>query len=1071
MRFGVLGPLAVWTADGVPVHVPEAKVRTLLAVLLTEPGRPVPPHVLVARLWPDELPVHPLNALQGKVSHLRRALDRAEPGARALLTSGPAGYRLTPDPAEFDAALFTARATEARAAADPAERARLLTEALGLWRGPAFADLADHPSALAAAAGLTEARLTAEEELAEARLDLGEHHQLLPVLAELTARHPLRQRLAAARLRALYRSGRQDEALHAYAELRHSLAEQLGLDPDPSLTALHQQVLRRDPALLPRPRTAPTVDHLPAPITELIGRDASLAEIGALLTTERLVTLTGPGGIGKTRLALGAARAAGPAHRDGVRLVELASLPPAPASTADTVAEAVLAALRIEDERTTTVSSPGARLHEALRGRELLLLLDNCEHLTEAVAELLGPLLAATPGLRTLLTSQDLIDLDGELPYPVRPLALPADDGLAQVGGSAAARLFLRRSGAALAEENAPAVAELCRRLDGNPLALELAAARARTLGVHGLLARLDDRLGPHSTPLPDQQPDQRLDLLTGSRRGVPDRHRTLRAVIDWSWSLLTPPEQAVLRRLAVTADGCTPRTATALCTGPDVPPEDVPDLLARLVDRSLLTLADRADGPRYGLPESVRAYALEQLAAHGEQAATLDRHLRHFTELALATDPLLRGPEQLRGLAVLDTETGNLRRALAHATTPGAAHPLVHALAWSWVLRCRYAEARRALTAALALGDHPTSAVWLAGFRLLEGGAEADGPHLRELLARHPESPDLPFLTWFLGWAQLGSGDAAESERLIAAALDTATTGTATTDSGSDRWTTAAALSVRARHALGRGDLTGARADGERSSLIFRELGDSWGELQSVFPLATLAEIAGDYRTTTRLHRTGLATAERLGLRTEQAKRLTSLGRTALLTGDLADAHALHEQARRLFAEQGHRAGELNAEVGLALGERRSGDLPAATTRLHHLLTAYGGRAGYAPVTTLLLAELGFAAEQSGDPDTARRHHLDGLAIARTLGDPRAIALALEGLAGTAAATGDHPTAARLLGCAAATRAGVGAPLPPAERTDVDRITTPTRAALGPTLFTTHHTEGTHLPHTALVP
>ncbi|MFB9367020.1 BTAD domain-containing putative transcriptional regulator [Kitasatospora albolonga] len=1050
MRFGVLGPVAAWADDGAPVRVPEAKVRALLAVLLTEPGRPVPPHRLVDHLWPDRLPAHPLNALQGKLSHLRRVLDATEPGARALVHSGPAGYRIDVEGKALDAARFTALTAEARATDRPAERARLLTEALELWRGPAFADFADRPFALAAAAGLDEARLTAEEELAEARIDLGQHRELLPRLADLTTRHPLRQRLCAVRLRALYRSGRQDEALEAYAELRRALADQFGLDPEPSLAALHRQILRRDPTLLPPADTG----NLPAPVSELVGRDGPLAQVRELLAAGRLVTLTGPGGIGKTRLALAAAREAARSHRDGARLVELAAL--APGSDSATVAEAVLAAVGAEAERTDRgrpTPSPTTHLHDALRGRDLLLLLDNCEHLTRAVAELLGPLLAATPGLSALLTSQELLDLEGELPYHVPPLPLPVDDGLAQVGGAAAARLFLRRSGAALDEENAPAVAQLCRRLDGNPLALELAAARARTLGVHGLLARLDRRL------------DQRLELLTGGHRGAPARQQTLRAVIDWSWSLLTPPEQSVLRRLAVTAESCTPRTAAALCAGPDVPAGDVPGLLARLVDRSLLTLADRADGPRYGLLESVRAYALEQLTEHGELAATRDRHLQYFTELALTTGPLLKGRTQARALASLDAESPELRRAVEHATTgrsAAAAHTLVGALAWYWVLRCRYAEARRALTAALALGDHPTTAVWLAGIALLEGGAEADGPHLRELLARHPDTPELPFLTWLLGWAQLGSGDAAESEHLVAAAL---------ASTGADRWTTAAALSVRARHALGRGELPAARSDGERSSRIFGELGDGWGELQNVFPLAALAEIAGDYRTATHLHRTGLATAERLGLRTEQAKRLSSLGRTALLAGDLDEARALHERARLLAVEQGHRSGALNAELGLALGERRAGDPQAATSRLHRLLDAYGGRAGYGPVTTLLLAELGFAAEQSGDQATARRHHLDGLAIARALGDPRAVALALEGLAGTAAATGDHPAAARLLGCAAATRAAVGAPLPSAERTDVDRIGALARAALGAAAFTAHHTEGTLLPHSTLVP
>lgn len=1046
MRFGVLGPLEVWTTDGTAVRIPEAKVRLLLAQLLVRPGRPVSVRRLVDELWGNELPEHPVNALQGKVSHLRRVLERAEPGARALVVSGPAGYRLAVDPATaLDSGLFAALTAEARTAG-PTTRARLLAEALELWRGPAFADFAERSFARGPVTGLTEARLAALEELAESRLELGEHRPLVAELAELVAQHPLRQRLRAAQLRALYRSGRQDEALASYADLRRRLADGLGLDPEAGLTALHQAILRRDPALEPAP-----VRHgnLPAPVSELVGRTDLVTEVQHLLTTGRLVTLTGPGGVGKTRLALASA------SPDGAWLVELAVLPPA--SGQANVAEAVLAALGIPDD--TGPGTPVERLTEALRGRELLLLLDNCEHLVDGVAELLSPLLAAAPGIRVLATSQELLGLSGELALTVPPLTLPTDDGLAEVGRSGAARLFLLRAGAGLADENAAAVAQVCRRLDGIPLALELAAARARTLGVHGLATRLRDLDTLDGA-------DDRLDLLAGGHRDAPARQRTLRAVIDWSWQLLTDAEQAVLRRLAVTADGCPPEAAEAICAGGDVRPAQVTDVLARLVDRSLVVLADRPDGPRFGLLESVRAYAAEQLDQVGEAAATRQRHVRHFTELARYARPLLRGPAQQRWLERLDTESTNLRRAVEYAVTAGAADAalrLVDALSWYWILRCRHGEARRLLTAALALGEHPAADVWLAGFDRLGGGPD----RLQAVLSGYPAAVDptgYAEAAWFLSWIQLGNGGVADGERLAAEALVKFT-------ELDDSWGIAATLSVRARHAMARGDLAALRADGERSSRLFRELGDQWGELQNVFPLAGLAEISGDYRSAARLHRDGLAMAERLGLPTEQTKRLSSLGRIALLAGDLAGARTLHERSRRLAVEQGHRAGELDAEIGLALGDRRAGDLDAAETRLHHLLAAYGGRAGYGPVTTLLLAELGFTAELRGDHPTALAHHLDGLAAARDLGDPRAIALALEGLAGATALTPDHHRATHLLGAAHAARLSVGAPLPPAERTDVDRITTTLRTALGTPAFTTAHTHGTTLTHTDLVP
>ncbi|MER5862025.1 BTAD domain-containing putative transcriptional regulator [Kitasatospora sp. NPDC002040] len=1041
MRFGVLGPPAVWTADGSEVRVPEAKVRLLLAQLLVRPGQPVPAHRLVDELWGDELPEHPANALQGKVSHLRRTLERAEPGARALVVSGPAGYRLAVEPAAVDSGRFTALAEAARSAG-PADRIRLLTEALALWRGPAFADHAERPFALAAVTGLAEARLSAQEELAEARLESGEHRPLLPELAELVGRHPLRQRLRSVQLRALYRSGRQAEALASYADLRHRLADGLGLDPEAGLTALHEAILRRDPSLDPR-----TSGNLPAPLSGLIGREALSDHLRTLLRTGRLVTLTGPGGVGKTRLALASAHAEADRLPDGAWLVELAPL--APGSGPAAVAEAILAALGVRD-LSPAAADPADRLAEVLRGRELLLLLDNCEHLLAGVAAVLGPLLATAPRLLVLATSQELIGLGGELPLPVPPLEAPTGDGLAEVGRSGAARLFLLRAGAGLAEENAAAVALLCRRLDGIPLALELAAARARTLGVHGLAARLDDRFA----------------LLAGGPRDAPARQRTLRAVIDWSWQLLTEAERAVLRRLAVTADGCPPPAAAVICADGDLPAAQVPELLARLVERSLVVLTDRPDGPRFGLLESVRAYALEQLDRTGEAAATRQRHSHHFTGLALRAAPLLCGPEQREWLERLDTESANLARAVEYTVAAGRAEPalrLVDALAWYWLLRGRHGEARRALSGALALGEHPGAAVWLAGFELLDGGPD----RLRSALAGFPADTDpagYAKAAWFLSWIQLGSGGVADGERLTAEALERFT-------ELDHRWGIAAALSVRARHAMARGDLVALRADGERSSLIFRELGDQWGQLQNVFPLAALAEISGDYPAAARLHRDGLAIAERLGLPIEQAKRLTGLGRIALLTGDLAEARSLHERSRRLSAEQGYRPGELDAGIGLALGDRRAGDLTAAESRLHHLLDAYGGRTGYEPVTTLLLAELGFTAELRGDHPTALAHHLDGLTAARGLGDPRAIALALEGLAGAAALTQDCLRAAHLLGAAHAARSSVGAPLPPAERTDVDRITATLRTALGDHAFNTAHSHGSTLTHTDLVP
>ncbi|MEU8798246.1 BTAD domain-containing putative transcriptional regulator [Spirillospora sp. NPDC048819] len=537
MRFGVLGPLSVWTDDGRPVRVPEVKVRALLTDLLAHGGRPASADRLIEDLWGDDPPGNPANTLQTKVSQLRRTLEKAEPGGRELVAFQAPGYVL--HAADLDAARFVALLDRARAVTDLRERAGLLSDALALWRGPAYADFRDEEFVRIAAAHLEERRLTALEEWAEVRLELGEHSLLADELGEPVAAHPLRERLRAVHLRALYRSGRQGEALAGYDELRRMLAGELGLDPGPELAGLHQAMLRQDPSLAPtRPRT-----NLPAPLTALIGREQAVADVGDLLGSARLVTLTGPGGVGKTRLALAVADRAAGAFPDGVWLIELAG------TSGATVAEVVAAGLDVRDD---AGSRPGPRpvdlahrLAEALRGRRLLLVLDNCEHLIEPVAELVDLLLRTAPELRVLATSQESLAIPGETLYAVPPLELPVPG--TDPGEAGSVRLFAARAAAAapgfvLDEVSAPSVATICRRLDGLPLALELAAARVRTLGVRGVADRLDDR----------------FHLLTVSGRGRPARQQTLRAVIDWSWEQLGERQRLILLRLAAHPGGCT---------------------------------------------------------------------------------------------------------------------------------------------------------------------------------------------------------------------------------------------------------------------------------------------------------------------------------------------------------------------------------------------------------------------------------------------------------------------------------------------------------------------------------
>ncbi|MFB4317537.1 BTAD domain-containing putative transcriptional regulator [Actinomadura sp. 21ATH] len=653
MRFGVLGPLEVATDGGRPVRIPELKVRALLADLLVHGGAPVSSGRLIDDLWGPERPGDPAGALRVKVSQLRRALEDAEPGGRELVESGRAGYRVR---ADLDADRFRERVARARATADPAARAELLTGALALWRGPALADFADEEFARAAAARLEEERLTALDDLAEARLALGEHHALVAELGDLAVRHPLRERLQANLIRALYRSGRQHEALEGYRRLRDRLRDELGLDPSPELAALHQAILEQDPSLRAPARAVPRA-NLPVPLTELIGRAAEVDAVRGHLARSRLVTLTGPGGVGKTRLALEAAARSAGSYPDGVFLVELAGLPADP----DAIAEAV-----------TAVAGPEP-------GGGALLVLDNCEHAVDAVAKTADRLLAA--GARVLATGQEPLGISGELLHVVPPLE-QAD----------AERLFAARAAAAApgftadADADAAAVAAVCRRLDGIPLALELAAARVRALGVRELADRLDDRFA----------------VLNSGRRGSPARQRTLRAMMDWSWEPLSEPERAVLRRLAVHAGGCTLLAAELTCAGGEVARPEIADVIARLVDRSLVTRA----GGRYRLLESVAAYSLERLREAGEDGRVQELHDDYYTRLAECAEEYREGHARLRWLARLDEETANLRAALESTVRRGdtrRALRLTAALAWFWIDRGRTGEGHRALRAALA--------------------------------------------------------------------------------------------------------------------------------------------------------------------------------------------------------------------------------------------------------------------------------------------------------------------------------------------------------------------------------
>ncbi|ASU58885.1 ATP-binding protein [Nocardiopsis dassonvillei] len=1040
MRFGVLGPLTVRTDDGEPVRIRDTKVRALLASLLLARGRLVPADRLVRDLWDDTPPARPAAVLQARVSQLRGDLERAEPGARALVRHRAPGYLLDAD--DVDAARFEELLRRAARAEEPRERADLLTRALDLWRGPVLAEFADTEPARSAAAHWEELRATALEDRAEARLELGEHAALAVELAEAAARHPYRERLHAARVRALYGAGRQGEALAAYEGLRARLAEEMGIDPGPELTALHRAVLTQDPSLDPAPhpappqgaaafpaahRTAVPAAGLPAPVGDLIGRDDHLRALRSLIGAQRMVTLTGPGGVGKTRLALAAARALDP----GTALfVELAALAPG----GDPV-PLLAAALGVRDDASEPGAAPHERVAGLLRGRDALLVLDNCEHVVGPVADTVARLLGSVPDLRVLATSQVPLDVAGEHLYALPPLDLPdpdTDDPEA-LAASGAVRLFTARARAAAASfaldtDTAPAVAAVCRRLDGIPLALELAAIRLRHMGVADLAARLDDRFA----------------LLGTGRRDAPARQRTLRAVIDWSWEPLSAAERAVLGRLAVHADGCDLAAAEAVCADSGaVPAHEVLGLVGALVDRSLVVAADRSGATRYLLRESVAAYALERLEEAGDARRTRARHAAHFADLAEYADAGLRGADQEHRLRCLDRESANLDTALAFAVKEEDARlalRLAESACWYRYLRGRAGAARAALDDALSVPGAPPGArararVWRAALAV-PGSEDARrwSATVEEDLARVDDPVTRARLTWFTEFTRWGLGDPVRAAARVERARDACVR-------AGDTWGAAVARETLARAAFARGDLAGARREALEAERALRALGDRWGILRASDTLAQIAEARGDLAETARRHEEGLHIAEGLRLWHTFSLKLSGLGRVALLGGDLDRADVLHARALRVAEEHADPVGEQFADAGIALAARRRGDLDLAERSLLYRLEwnrRVDGRIG----TAFILTQLGFVAEQRGDADAALELHGRARREAERSGDPRAVALAMEGLAGAHALAGGHGRATRLLERAAALREEAGAPLAAVERWDVDRIT-----------------------------
>ncbi len=672
MEFRLLGPLEVIGDDGEPVALGGPRPRALLTLLLLHPNEVVAVDRLVDGVWGEAPPASAQNALQVHVHALRGAL-----GADRILTRPP-GYLVSVEDGELDVERFERLVGDGRA-----------REALALWRGPALADVAYEPFAQAEAARLEERRLGALEARIDADLDGGDDAALVAELEALVATHPHRERLRAQQMLALYRSGRQADALAVYRDARAALDE-LGLEPSPGLRGLEQQILRQDPDLdlfAPAATAQPEPGALPAESTPLVGRELEIAAVTSLLARPeiRLVTLTGPGGTGKTRLALAAARnMAGDLRPVFVDLSAVVD----PALVVPTVAHVLGASESPGGDPVETVVT-------TLGGNPTLLVLDNLEQVLEAAVDV-ARLLDASGELRVLATTRAPLRITRERVYAVQPLPVPdlGADTARGIENVAAVRLYVERVHAAdpqfmVTDDNAGAIARICRALDGLPLALELAAARMRTLGAEGMAARLGER----------------LSLLSRGARDLPERQRSLRATLDWSIQLLEADALRVLRALGAFSGGASLDAVEAVAAG-----RDVPSALEDLLDAALVARSTGAnEEPRFGMLETVREYAAELLAGSEEEPEVRDRHLDWFLALVEGEGLYWQRNTDREWLDRIELEHDNYRAALDHAIATGDAQRelrLANALRYFWRVRGYVVEGRRRLEAAVERSD-----------------------------------------------------------------------------------------------------------------------------------------------------------------------------------------------------------------------------------------------------------------------------------------------------------------------------------------------------------------------------
>ena len=1075
VRYRLLGPMEVCVA-GIPVKLPGIAERALLAQLLLSPGRTIPATMLIDRLWSDStLPVDPMNALQIRVSKLRRALKAL--GIGDVVAREGVGYRATVDAMSVDALDFADRIRTARASAAHATEnggihaahVQAYDEALALWRGDPLSDFATEQWATAEAAGLTQLRLAAMTERAQVALALGRHQEVAADLEPVVARDPTLEPLAGLLMLALYRSGRQADALDVYTRTRDVLDETLGLEPSVSLRSLHERVLRQDatlgaqqdlipaPASVSAPATGPTAHpaatptasapvtmpghwfrteedrtartNLPTVLRPLIGRDAQLDSIAELLRGVRLLSLVGPGGAGKTALALATAVGTSADYPDGAFGVRLASV-----NTPDQVPLAVADALGMPMDGAAATHDLRDRLISFLTRRRMLLFVDNCEHVIDSAAALIEDILSRCPGITVLATSREALAIPDEVQVTVGPLETPPEHTPAgDVLNYSAAQLFAERAravrpGLLFGAEDLTAIGAIARSLDGIPLALELAAARVSTLSPVEVSARLADR----------------FSLLTSGARTAEERQQTLRATVDWSYQLLSPTEQRIFDRLSVFQGGWSLMSAEKVLADEGTPPRQVLDTVGRLVEQSMVVVEP---GPtsRYRMLETLRQYAAERLQVSGQAAAVASRHAAYFRGVVEDAEVALRGHEQRQTLRLLREEQPNIRAALTFLSGPDGDHDAALIMAGSlgmfWHLG-RHLVGRQVLSRLVAgpEGSPKARALALQAVSLVErprGCLVHPSPRCAETaadsLALFEELGD----AWHAALSRVllavegvTGAEPERSRQLLTAAEEQF-------DRDGDPWGPAVIGFVRMETAIKTGDEEAAVRIGRSTAAAFRQLDDSWGLSAILYHLGWGLRQFGRYDEAARVLEEAIDVARGAGLWNTAQWALADLAIEKVHVGDREGARRLFDEAAAASREVGDGAGEVLAGYGFGLLAHVEGNWDQA--RRYYASAVDGFIALGTPVPEgAALAGLGRCYEADGDTTAAQARYQEALELGRRLGEPAVTASALEGLARLALTAGDRDAATARSVEAAGIRTRFQRPAPPHERDDL---------------------------------